>query len=338
MAFTPIASASVRQAIEDAADSKGFVAFDRFVEIALYHPDFGYYRAERERVGRNRSTDFFTASSMKHAFGPILLEAGIALLRQAGIEAGDARWIEIGAEPETALLDGLATPFRESLAIRVGEDLSLSGPLLVFSNELFDAQPFQSVIFKDGAWRERGIEIAPQGIRFAERDLQSPKIESIVETLPQVAPEGYIVDLPATAADLLDRICQQPWSGVFIAFDYGKTWRALSYDTPRGTARAYRNHQQSSNLLEDIGQQDLTCHICWDWLEAALSQASFHSIELESQESFVLKRAPDFVSEAFASGPGFGSQAKSQLRQLIHPSLMGQKFQALSGIRPSNSR
>jgi len=333
MAFTEIASASVRQAIEDASDSNGFVPFDQFVEIALYNPDFGYYQTDRKRVGRDRSTDFFTASSMKQAFGPILLEAGIDLLKQSGIAPSEAKWIEIGAEPEAALLDGIKNPFLDTQTIRIGEELNLDGPLVVFSNELFDAQPFHSVIHKNGSWRERGIEIEPQGIRFAERETISPVIQPVVDALPQVAPEGYTVDLPLEASNLLEKICQEPWNGAFIAFDYGKTWKALSYDTHQGTARAYRNHRQAPNLLDAIGEQDLTCHICWDWLETALERNHFQSIGLESQESFVLKRAPNFVSEAFAAGPGFGNQAKNQLRQLIHPSLMGQQFQALSGIR-----
>ncbi len=333
MDFTEIASAPVRQAIEDVSDANGFVGFNHFAEIALYHPEFGYYRADRDRVGRSQNADFFTASNLKSSFAQILIEASIAILGQTGIDPSDSTWVEIGAEPGDALLDGAETPFRETKAIRVGEALSLDGPLVVFSNELFDAQPFHSVIFTNGSWRERGVEITPRGLRIAERSTFSPEIEPILETLPNVAPEGYIVDLPIAANALLESIANQPWTGAFIAFDYGKTWQALCYDTPQGTGRAYCNHKQSPNLLESVGEQDLTCHICWDWLEQSLARAHFQSIALESQESFVLKRAPQFVQRAFESGPGFTSELKGQLRQLIHPTLMGQKFQALSGVR-----
>lgn len=337
MDFTEIASQSIRQALEDASDSNRLIGFNQFIEIALYHPKFGYYRTSHERVGRSSNTDFFTASSLKRAFGPILIEASASLLKSAGFNPEKTDWVEIGAEPGSSLLDGVESPFNSTHTIRVNEPISLEGDLVVFSNELFDAQPFHSVVFREGTWLERFIEIGDSGLRIVEKPMTSSQIAPLVNTLPNPAPEGYIVDLPTGAKALMDTIMQQPWKGAFIAFDYGKTWRALTHDTPQGTARAYSQHQQKPNLLEAIGQQDLTCHLCWDWLETSLSQNRFQTIELESQESFVLKRAPEFLREIFESKSDIGDQTKGALRQLIHPSLMGQKFQSLSAVRTDRS-
>ncbi len=333
MDFTEIASNRIRQALEDASDSNRLLGFNHFVEIALYHPEFGYYQTSRERVGRSSQSDFFTASSLKGTFAPILVEAAIGLLENSGFTPENTAWVEIGAEPGSALLDGTEAPFQSTQSIRVNEPLSLKGDLVVFSNELFDAQPFHSVIFREGAWKERMVEVGDSGIRIIEESTISPEIVPLIAQLPNLAPEGYIVDLPTGSLNLMDKIIQQPWKGAFIAFDYGKTWRALTHDTPQGTARAYRRHQQNPNLLEYIGQQDLTCHVCWDWLETALGKNRFRSVELESQESFVLNRAPDFVKGVFESDTGIGGPMKGALRQLIHPSLMGQKFQSLSAVR-----
>ncbi len=333
MGFTEIASPLIRQALEDASDPNGFLTMDQFVDIALYHPEFGYYRQTRHRVGRDRSSDFYTATNLADAFAPILVEAACDLLERTQIQPDQAVFVEIGAEPEAALLRNRTHPFQSTRTFRLGQNIALEGPLVVFSNELFDAQPFYSVCFEGNAWRERGVSLSGNGIQLSSRQSISTEIQSYVAQLPDIAPEGYTVDLPVTAVTLLNSICEPPWTGAFIAFDYGKTWKALCYDTPQGTARAYRNHKQVPNLLESLGQQDLTCHICWDWLESALEKRGFDDIALESQESFALKRAPRFIEETFASGPGFSSPAKNQLRQLVHPSLMGQKFQAISGIR-----
>ncbi len=331
--FTEIASPAVRQALETACSPNRLLGYHQFVEIALYHPELGYYRSARERVGRKRTTDFFTASSLKAAFGPILVEASVALIESAGMNPSRVTWVEIGSEPGAALLDGLDSPFQSTETVQAGQPIELEGDRIVFSNELFDAQPFHRVVFRDGTWRERMIEVNDSGLREVEVPVTSPAIPPLLSRLPDPAPEGYSVDLPTGAKDLMETIASQPWRGAFIAFDYGKTWPALTHDTPQGTARAYYRHQQQTDLLERIGEQDLTCHICWDWLESVLIDHGFGTLALESQESFVLKRAPQFVADAFGAKAGLDTPEKGALRQLIHPTLMGQKFQALSGVR-----
>ena len=52
MEFRPIESPEVRSILEDACDAKGTIGFKKFIEIALYHPEIGYYRSNRQRVGK----------------------------------------------------------------------------------------------------------------------------------------------------------------------------------------------------------------------------------------------------------------------------------------------
>jgi len=100
-----------------------------------------------------------------------------------------------------------------------------------------------------------------------------------------------------------------------------------------GTARAYRRHTQSNDLLADPGQQDLTCHICWDWLADTLRGAGFPSVHLESQEAFLIHHAGPFIAQTTASEAAHFSRKKLSLLQLLHPSHLGQKFQVLHGYR-----
>jgi SAM-dependent MidA family methyltransferase len=329
MEFRPIGSSKVRSILENACDANGSIGFKRFTEIALYHAEIGYYRSQRSRVGKSQDTDFFTATSLKSAFAPIVLEASLGLSRSLPWRPEELAWVEIGAEPANQLLANLDTPFRKKTSITLDEALRIEGPAIVFSNELFDAQPFSSVVFRQGSWLERRIEVCKAGVRIVERPPSSDELLKQLPALPHPAPEGYVIDLPTGANDLLNIIACLDWQGVFLAFDYGKTWQSLAYDTPQGTGRAYRRHQQKSDLLESIGQQDITCHVCWDWLIDGLKVKGFQSIELQSQEAFALKKAPEFVKQVFDRE----NDAMGALRQLIHPSIMGQKFQALSAIR-----
>jgi hypothetical protein len=83
--------------------------FDRFVELALYHPRCGYYTATRKRVGREPGTDFFTSTSSGPLFGELIASACVSLLP---CDPAQVTFVELGAEPEAAILKEAPHPFR----------------------------------------------------------------------------------------------------------------------------------------------------------------------------------------------------------------------------------
>ena len=319
----------------------GVLAFDDFMDLALYHPEFGYYRRpDRSRVGRSAETDFYTSTSSGPLFGELICAACVKLL---GPDA-DLRhftFVEIGAEPGGGILRDVAHPFARALTLRVGEPLALGeisrgNPLIVFSNELFDAQPFRRFVTRDAHWRERGVALSNDD-RLCEIELPadaSAALPGFVSLPPAEAfPDGYQLDLPVASAALARQLAAQTWPGLFIACDYGKSWRELVEATPQGTARAYFHHQQSADLLARPGDQDLTCHICWDWLVDALAQHGFRSPLVESQEAFLVHHAGHFIAGLTAAEAAGLSPRKRSLMQLLHPANMGQKFQVLHAFR-----
>ena len=48
----------------------GVLSFARFMELALYCPDCGYYEAKRDNIGRRG--DFYTSVSVGSLFGEML--------------------------------------------------------------------------------------------------------------------------------------------------------------------------------------------------------------------------------------------------------------------------
>jgi SAM-dependent MidA family methyltransferase len=301
------------------------MTFAQFMELALYHPTLGYYRGARQRVGYERGTDFFTASTSGPIFGELIVAACVQLL--GGRDPHDYTFVEIGAEAGADVLNSVTHPFAARRTIAVGESIELSGRCVIFSNELFDAQPFRRFVFGRGAWHELGVAGRDAGLVEIEF---SPANESF---LPANAPEGYVLDAPMAAPPLLRGIVEQPWSGLFIACDYGKTWKELVEAVPAGTARAYYQHTQSNDLLARPGEQDLTCHVCWDWLIEVLTRNRFGSPVLESQEAFFVRHAADFIAATTAAEAAHFSRKKLSLMQLLHPAHLGQKFQVLHGFR-----
>jgi SAM-dependent MidA family methyltransferase len=315
-------------ACTQAADADGFVSFEQFMDIALYHPELGYYRRNRDRVGLRPQTDFFTASSLGPVFGELVLAAVLKQLSDRAIPAEQFTFVEIGAESGRTVLDGIAHPFTALQPISVGQALHFSGPCVVFSNELFDAQPCARYVKTTEGWAELGIQLETGTWSEAQR-----RVSPLPVDLPAEAPLGYHLDLPRRAAVLTQSIAAAEWFGLFCAFDYGKTWAELSEACPQGTVRAYREHRQSNDLFAHPGEQDLTCHICWDWIEDALRNSGFTPSPVVSQEAFLVKQAAAALAKIMTEEAHQMSPRKAGLMQLLHPSALGQKFQVLTAWR-----
>ncbi|MGC6456254.1 MAG: SAM-dependent methyltransferase [Coraliomargaritaceae bacterium] len=325
---TPIQSILLEKANQEP------ISYRDYIEIALYTEGYGYYRKNRPRVGRSPERDFYTAESLGRVFSQLIVDACTELLgpdRAAGSE-----FIEIGAEPGYAVLDQLpsSSPFRRSKVIRFGDAIEAQGEVVLFANEWLDARPFHRLQFHQGIWRERGVQISNQGeLRETLLDTLSPAVQMEIHRLPPTAPEGYELDWPLDAEQALQHLLAQEWSGLLLFLDYGKTWKALLEDCPSGTARCYRKHQQSNNLLEATGEKDITCDVCWDPLIEQLQAAQCGNVTLESQESFFVRRAAKAAQNIVQkAATGFDSDRQT-LMELIHPAHMGQRFQALWAIR-----
>lgn len=323
----PAPSAEFLEVFRALADTSGGMTFEQFMTVALYHPAVGYYRQSRPRVGRGKETDFFTATTSGTIFGELVSSACAKLLRAAGKNPASHTFVEIGAEPGgSGVLTNVTNPFADTEVRRIGEPLNLRGECVIFSNELFDAQPCRRTVYRHGRWRTIGVRIKDDRLEETELDMLDGQS-------PWPGTEGYRFDQPVAAATLSDQIAAEPWTGIFVAIDYGKTFRALLEETPAGTLRAYFRHSQSNDLLARPGEQDLTCHICWDWIEASLRQRGFSNLILEFQEAFFIRHAGDFLATVSARDASQFSPRKQALLQLLHPSHMGQKFQVLHAIR-----
>ena len=315
-------------AFRQAAGDGGALSFARFMELALYHPGAGYYAQRRRRIGRAPEADFFTATSLGPVFGELVVAACVTLLDQC--PPGDYTFVEVGAEsPAGSVLTGVAHPFAAVATISLGQPLHFPARAVVFSNELIDAQPCHRLVRRAGRWHEGGVGLRDDALEEVLLPELTPEVQAVYDRLPAAAPEGYRLDLPLAAARLADRIAAQSWAGLFLAFDYGKSWRELADDTPAGTVRAYLRHRQSNDLLARPGEQDLTCHVCWDWLGETLPAHGFASPVQESQEAFFVHHAAPALSRLTAAEAGRFSERKLGVMQLLHPGNMGQKFQVL---------
>lgn len=311
----------------------GPISYRDYIEWVLYAEGVGYYTRTGERVGRSSRHDFYTAESLGRVFSQMVVTAAEDLLPHG--RASAHTFVEIAAEPTHSLLSCLPEhPFKAERVIRHGEPIDPSGPVVIFANEWLDALPFHRLIFRDGAWRERGVQIGIGGeVEEVLLEAWSAPVAAAAEHLPKQIEDGYELDWPLEAEAALAALLKQDWTGLLLLFDYGRTWTSLLQDHPSGTARTYQKQRQGRNLLDAPGECDITCDINWTPLEALLLQSGFEPVTLESQEAFLVKRAERAAEAIVSQSAGHFDADRQTLMQLIHPANMGQRFQVLWGRR-----
>jgi SAM-dependent MidA family methyltransferase len=324
-------SPAFRQVFAAEPGSATGVSFARFMELALYHPQVGYYTSPRRRVGRDKAADFYTATSFNPVFGELVCAAAVGLLGHRN--PADYTFVEIGAEPGGGVLRDQTHPFASYQILQLGKRLEFSGRCVVFSNELFDAQPFHRIVFRDNAWRELGVALVGDELREIELAEPTAEVAAALANFPRAVPEGYQIDAPLRTVGLLEHLVRQPWTGLFLAFDYGRSWATLVEEYPQGTGRTYSHQIMGSDLLDRPGEIDLTCHICWDWLVDGLQRNGFGEALVESHEVFFTRRAAAALEAIVAAEARTFSSRKQAVLQLLHPGHMGRKFQALHALR-----
>lgn len=376
-----IAPPAIADALRARADASGTVSFADFSELALFHPQEGYYVRQRQRVGLSTETDFYTASSVGPVFGKLVAEAAATLIAPASPQAYTL--VEIGAEPGAGVFEKLypqpatetppfatsasgtvatasgttpptcdTTPsnaapsasntttatlpaFADVRTLPLGHEWHWPQQSVIFANELLDAQPFHRLQLLDGRWREWGVRCDENG-RLSETlldGLSAPVATSLAAELPRNLPEGWRLDISLAAESLFARLLGGNWQGAFMLFDYGKYWQDLLTASPAGTARAYRNHQLSTDLLANPGEQDLTCHVCWDRLEAIAAQHGFATPRLDRQEAFFMRNSAAGIARIIGANPAGFDPERQALMSLLHPTHLGSKFQVLHGVR-----
>ncbi|MBZ5591567.1 MAG: SAM-dependent methyltransferase [Acidobacteriia bacterium] len=301
----------------------GPLPFARFMEAALYHPDFGYYRRKRDPFGAGG--DFYTAEQIQPAFG-ILIAQRIRMLRNRMRNPEDFAVVELGAgrgEMAEALSEFRYIPI----------DLG-SGHLpdrirgVVFSNEFFDALPVHVAIMREGAARELRVGIAKEGFTWVEAGPPPEEVECYRKKYLGALSDGQIFEVCLEALTWLDHIAAQLETGYVLSIDYGYTAAEL-VRFPRGTLLSYRRHQALDDVLKDPGEQDITAHVCFTALEQHGGAIGLETEAIEPLARTLIQAGEEdqFAHVLAADSPVEARRRSLQLKQLLFG--MGETFRTL---------
>jgi len=297
----------------------GPIRFRRFMEIALYHPQHGYYRRAHDPFGV--SGDFYTAEQLQPVFG-ILIAARIRQLYRLMGEPAGFTVVELGAgrgEMAHSLSEWNYIP------VEMGSGaLPQSFTGVVFSNEFFDALPVDVAIYREGAFREQ--RVALDGDRFVWRtaDRVPPDLERYLRTRFPLPEEGRWYEANLEALEWLERISAALVSGWVLTIDYGFT-RAESVRFPEGTLLSYRRHAAREDVLVDPGERDITAHLNFTALSEFGETCALRTERFETLAQLLLTAGePDQFAAALGGGE---LSRRTQLKTLLFG--MGETFRAL---------
>jgi len=342
----------------------GSVDFRTYMELALYHPDHGYYARGEPRTGRGG--DFLTAPSASHWYATVLggllerLATRVGRLTVVDIAAGDGAFLAgvldrlaggssvlervLAVERSPARRAGLAA-LLESRNVAVVEDFGLvphsAGPVVLHASELYDADPVHRVVGRADGLAELWVRADGDRLEWEER----PAPQDLAEHLAGhgvTLEEGQVaeIDLGARAAHA-ERLRWAGAGGAALVLDYGYPAERL-YD-PRGRRQGslacYRTHAVTRDPLEDPGRFDLTAHVNWDDLRRAARDAGWQELGLWPLAELLVRAG--LAAEVDRLGLGEAAELdartvteRQELKRLLDPDGMGSDLKVMVQAGP----
>jgi SAM-dependent MidA family methyltransferase len=276
----------------------GPIGFDRFMQIALYDPDGGYFATGSLRS--DRDGDFLTSPEVSPLFGETIARFVAAERERIGEPFS---LVEVGGGSGSLLrplLDGLdAAPstmvIERSAAARAS--IGLTVPEAVFidelnrvrgvivANELLDSMPTALVVKRGDGWRERHVSDAGSGLELIDAEPRAEAVEWAGRFAGPVPEDGQ-VEVELQASRWIRGALEQLDAGVLLLFDYGDLAENLESRRVEGTVRTYRSHHLGPDPLAEPGATDITMDVNFSAMVAIAEEAGA-TVEFLRQDDFL---------------------------------------------------
>ena len=283
----------LRKDIINLINRRGKITFADYMELALYHPEYGYYTSGKEKIGKKG--DYYTSSDVHSVFGELIARQ----LEQMWRLLGSNRFtvVEIGAGKGWLchdILNHIKNEYPEFFEkidykiVEISRDLierqsdtlkgfeekvsweSFSADGFSFSpiegcflsNEFVDSLSVHQVIVEDNCLKEIYVTTTDGVLCEKIDELSNPELENYFKELNINLKDGQRAEVNLKALDWVKNISRCLNRGFVITIDYGYLAEELySEERCRGTLVCYFEHTTSENPYERIGNQDITSHV-----------------------------------------------------------------------------
>lgn len=339
----------------------GRITFADYMNLALYHREYGYYNSGAIAIGKEG--DFYTSSSLGQDFGELLAIQFQEMWHNLGCPSSFSL-VEMGAgngnlagdilnclqsEAEKSFLQALRyiiieqSPNLRAIQREKLDSFSITWTTLAelsdrsiegcfFSNELVDAFPVHLVVKKGDRLSEVCLSLHNQELTETLHPLANPKISQYfdlvgINLLKPEYPPNYRTEVNLQALDWLSSVANKLKRGYLLTIDYGYT--ADKYYRPsrsQGTLQCYFQHRHHNNPYANLGRQDITAHVDFTALQRQGELSNLETLGYSQQGLFLMAlglgdRLNDLSSGKYNIEEIF--QRRNALHQLIDPTGMG---------------
>ncbi|MBK15952.1 MAG: hypothetical protein CL770_04610 [Chloroflexi bacterium] len=285
--------------------SEGKISFARFIQIALYHPKFGYY-SRINPIGTN--SHYLTSPYIHPAFGAALSQH-IYLMWKFMKYPNKFQIVELGcstgilAETIYSYSKSISLDFANSIQY-IGVDRTLNKktdfnsiksnliPLknisgCIISNELIDSFPFHRFKIINNEVKEIYVTIKNNKLISILDQPSSKKINQKLSQLKFQLPNNFEGEIFLEIDNLFNSITQSLKKGFIVTVDYGEERENLYSNQSRGTMQTYFKHTSGASPFQRIGEQDITANIDFSYLIEAGLLNQIRPVSLCSQKEFL---------------------------------------------------
>jgi len=346
----------------------GPLTFADYMRECLYHPIHGYYSKPESK----RFADYYTSVDVHAIFARLLARQFVEMWENLGgpaefmlVEAGTgagrfaAQALDFCQTKLPVFYEALRYVAVERSALRREQAMmqskrhaavghfttSAEAPAHLargcfFSNELVDALPVHRIVMDGGTLKEILVGFHDGHFIDVLAPLSTCAIAEYFAAQGIALRESQHAEAGLEACDWITEIGRRLERGYVLTIDYGHPAADLFDEHHmRGTLLAYQNHRASEDLYASPGEQDLTAHVNFTALESWGKRSGLETAGFTSQTAFLLAlgQRNDFA-DLYDEGQTESdrTRARLQLKTLIHPEGMGERFQVLIQLKGVN--
>lgn len=348
-------------------EAGGAIDFARYMELALYSPQLGYYTGGARKFGA--AGDFTTAPELSPLFGRTLANTLAPLF-----DRPDATVLELGAGTGRLacdILDGLLElgrlPVRYAILELSGELRARQQALLaerhprllsrlhwldrlpdsivgaIVANEVLDVVPVHLLHWSETAIVERCVGCTAAGsdsaFTWLDRPITDAALASAATRIPvDRGPPGFVSEVSPAASALVASLVERLRSGIALFIDYG-FGRAEYYHPQRrqGTLMCHYRQHAHTDPFHLPGLQDITAHVDFTAVAEAAVATGGRLAGYTTQAHFLLDAGiADLLSRTPAEQTARYLPQVAAVQRLLSPAEMGELFKVMTIARGCN--